>query len=147
MIDHWASWLGHSRSMHWLHRRSILELALVSLCLYQSLRIVALKWRLRRMTREPGFGSQLGIRPTTNILHPQDEADRPRSSVHKQPLSFEYADANGVVSERTIVNWIEDATYVEGVCLSAHAHRTFRKDRVLRWDKGAERLAADGALR
>lgn len=147
MIVHWVSWLSHSRGMHWIHRRSVLELALMSFCLYQCLRIVVLKRRLRSIAAYPEVEAQSDINSATNELQPQGVAGRSRSSVHKQPLSFEYADADGVVSDRTIINWTEDETYIEGLCLSAHANRTFRKDRVLRWEKGAERLAASGARR
>jgi len=48
-------------------------------------------------------------------------------------LHFEYADVNGVVTERAISSWAEYARHVRGFCLEAADYRTFRKDRVLEW--------------
>ncbi|MCC2976229.1 NINE protein [Sphingomonas sp. PL-96] len=70
----------------------------------------------------------------------EDDEDLNGDVERTVPLSFEYADADGIVTERTIINWIDTRYYVKGLCLNRHAVRTFRKDRVLIWTAGAETL-------
>lgn len=51
-------------------------------------------------------------------------------------LSFTYADANGEVTERRIINWSEDPEYdhcFTGWCTDRKEPRTFRIDRVQSW--------------
>ena len=56
-------------------------------------------------------------------------------------LRFEYADVNGELTERTVVNWVEYIDYFAGYCLLRQAKRTFRKDRVLAWHEGEQLLS------
>lgn len=49
------------------------------------------------------------------------------------PLSFEYVDAHGEITNRLIFNWVEYPNYIEGVCAEVNSARTFRKDRVNAW--------------
>lgn len=58
----------------------------------------------------------------------------------EQALHFVYADAHGELTDRTVVNWIETDTTIEGVCILRRRKRTFRKDRVQEWLGGSERL-------
>lgn len=55
-------------------------------------------------------------------------------------LMFEYADANGVVTDRSVSGWTEYTHHIRGFCLSACDERTFRKDRVLTWVLGEDEL-------
>lgn len=48
-------------------------------------------------------------------------------------LKFEYADADGVLTVRTIRNWTDDGIYLRGWCEDRRAVRTFRMDRVIEW--------------
>lgn len=48
-------------------------------------------------------------------------------------LKFEYADADGVITIRTIRNWTDDGIYLRGWCVDRRATRTFRVDRVIGW--------------
>jgi hypothetical protein len=80
--------------------------------------------------------------PATTSWHDdeEDEGELTGDVERVVPLSFEYADADGIVTERTIINWIDTRYYVKGLCLDRHAMRTFRKDRVLSWVSGEEML-------
>ena len=55
-------------------------------------------------------------------------------------LMFEYADANGVVTDRSVSDWTEYTHHIRGFCLSACDERTFRKDRILIWVLGENEL-------
>lgn len=64
---------------------------------------------------------------------------RPSRSVPRNSdtlLRFEYADSDGVVTERTISNWIAYGPYIEGFCHLRRAHRTFRRDQIICWHAG-----------
>lgn len=57
-------------------------------------------------------------------------------------LRFTYgADAPGVIRE--LINWSESAKYIEGVDLTDHQVKTFRKDRVREYLDGAAALLRD----
>ncbi len=56
-------------------------------------------------------------------------------------LVFEYADVNGVVTDRVVSPWIEYRLYIRGHCLTAEGPRTFRKNRVLHWSVGKDSLS------
>lgn len=61
---------------------------------------------------------------------PEDAID------HGGGLSFTYADANGEVTNRRIINWSEDGEYdhcFSGWCTDREEPRTFRIDRVQSW--------------
>lgn len=47
--------------------------------------------------------------------------------------TFTYVDADGVVTDREVRNWRSDGPYIKAFCLTAHASRTFRKDRIEDW--------------
>lgn len=47
--------------------------------------------------------------------------------------SFTYVDADGVITDRVIINWVSEGQYIRGLCLERHAARTFRKDRIDFW--------------
>lgn len=49
------------------------------------------------------------------------------------PLSFEYADRNGIVTHRVLSDWTADETYLHGHCEDVDEARTFRLDRILTW--------------
>ena len=48
-----------------------------------------------------------------------------------QILSFIYKDAEGNITFREVSDISESDRYLQGLCLKAHALRTFRKDRIL----------------
>ena len=55
---------------------------------------------------------------------------------HGGGLSFTYADANGEITERRIINWKEDPEFdhcFTGWCTDREEPRTFRIDRVQSW--------------
>lgn len=61
----------------------------------------------------------------------------------KSPVSelrFEYADTRGRISKRSVINWTEEGNYIEGWCIDQRAERTFRKDHILQWLDGTEKL-------
>lgn len=55
-------------------------------------------------------------------------------------LKFEYVNANGEITDRSLTNWIEYVSHVRGYCSKREAVRTFRKDRVLEWSDGVSML-------
>ncbi|MFZ5705713.1 MAG: hypothetical protein ACOY5R_10645 [Pseudomonadota bacterium] len=68
---------------------------------------------------------------------------RPSRSVPRNSetlLRFEYADSDGVVTERTISNWIAYGPYIEGFCHLRRAHRTFRRDQIICWHAGEDEV-------
>jgi hypothetical protein len=121
----------------------------------------ALGWLFSAVERYMGAG-QAGS-PSAQNLSPQGSAWKPtaktKTAVHasggppslwesgKWPppdaaidsgggLSFTYADANGEVTERRIINWNEDPEYdhcFTGWCTAREEPRTFRIDRVQSW--------------
>lgn len=50
-----------------------------------------------------------------------------------RPLTFEYASRHGVVSTRSLFQWVEYPQHVQGVCGEADKVICFRKDRVIEW--------------
>lgn len=63
-----------------------------------------------------------------------------KSEFAQNVLKFEYEDADGRTSTRTIKNWVEDPVYIEGFCLDKNAVRTFRKDRIIVYLDGTQYL-------
>jgi hypothetical protein len=55
-------------------------------------------------------------------------------------MKFVYQKYLGEFQERELVNWTEEGNYIQGVCTSTHAFRTFRKDRIASYVDGSERL-------
>jgi hypothetical protein len=60
-------------------------------------------------------------------------------------LSFLYKDSKGNVTERTLIHWKETSIYIQGRCSADAFYRTFRKDRVIEYLQGAERLSFERA--
>lgn len=50
-----------------------------------------------------------------------------------EEASFTYVDADGVITDRTIVNWRSEGAYIRGICVQRQQSRTFRKDRIEDW--------------
>lgn len=50
-----------------------------------------------------------------------------------EEATFTYVDADGVVTDRTIVNWRSEGPYIRGICVQRRQSRTFRKDRIEDW--------------
>lgn len=83
-------------------------------------------------------------------LYDDDDEDyedyEPEPSFHSDPNAprhssgsearFVYVDANGEVTERQVVNWTSDGTYLKGHCLLRRSGRTFRLDRIEEWISG-----------
>ena len=63
-----------------------------------------------------------------------------KRGVDGRPLSFEYANRYGEISQRLIFDWVEYPKHIQGVCSDASRARCFRKDRVIKW------IAASDAL-
>lgn len=57
----------------------------------------------------------------------------PRDGDSGSSNSFTYVDRFGVVTERTVVDWTCEGQHLEGHCLKAGDHRTFRIDRIENW--------------
>ncbi|KGE78418.1 hypothetical protein FP66_03705 [Halomonas salina] len=55
-------------------------------------------------------------------------------------MRFVYEDAQGNMTHRELLSWHDDGVYLEGHCLSANAHRTFRRDRIVDFLEGAHLL-------
>lgn len=53
-------------------------------------------------------------------------------------LGFTYTDAKGQTKAWRIVKWEEAGKYLKGVCVDDNKFRTFRKDRIVSYDGGAE---------
>lgn len=60
-------------------------------------------------------------------------------------LSFSYKDSQGRVSDRELTHWKETSTYIQGRVGEDAFYRTFRKDRVLEYYKGAHQLLMEQA--
>lgn len=45
-----------------------------------------------------------------------------------------YVDSDGVITERTVRNWLSEGAYIRGYCEMRRQSRTFRKDRIVDWD-------------
>ena len=66
---------------------------------------------------------------------PKIQPDRegiPRARTGKS-IQFTYADADGVITDRQLVNWSRTSQQIEGFCLTRRSVRTFRMDRVIEW--------------
>lgn len=108
--------------------------------------ILGLAWWLTRevdVATVPGSVSA-GF-PTLDEIRHQPEAfgdfdPGPVVSEGLGVLVFEYADVNGVVTERVLSPWIEYPGHIRGYCSTAAGLRTFRKDRVLAWSLGRDAL-------
>lgn len=71
--------------------------------------------------------------PTTTITEP-------RSAASGNRLRFVYEDVQGNMTQRELSSWHDDGIYLEGHCLTAGAHRTFRRDRIIEFLEGAHLL-------
>lgn len=65
---------------------------------------------------------------------PAIDYDQKRPPVdHGRSVSISYADADGVVTEREVLNWSIEDRHLVGYCSLRKQVRTFRLDRVLEW--------------
>ncbi|MCK0746756.1 hypothetical protein [Chromohalobacter nigrandesensis] len=55
-------------------------------------------------------------------------------------LQFDYQDAKGNVSTRTLRSWNDDGWLLKGYCTSDQAPRTFRRDRIIVVNQGGDLL-------
>jgi len=46
---------------------------------------------------------------------------------------FTYIDVDGVVTDRTVTDWVSSGDYIDAYCLRRRAERRFRKDRISNW--------------
>lgn len=76
--------------------------------------------------------------PTSPFLSPHSSGS-PATSTDGR-LRFIYEDANGKTSTREVSDFSDDGIYIEGFCHSRQALRTFRRDRVVEFLEGEERL-------
>lgn len=60
-------------------------------------------------------------------------------------LKFNYCDAKGHVSQRTLIQWTEKTTHIQGRMEEDIFPKTYRKDRVVEYLKGQELLLNDAA--
>lgn len=60
-------------------------------------------------------------------------------------LKFNYRDAKGEISQRTLVQWSEKSTHIQGRSGEDTFPKTFRKDRVVEYLEGQELLLNDAA--
>lgn len=60
-------------------------------------------------------------------------------------LTFNYRDAKGQVSQRTLVQWAESSTHIQGRMEEDSFPKTYRKDRVIDYLEGYELLLNDAA--
>jgi hypothetical protein len=58
---------------------------------------------------------------------------RDGSTIKRNGRAFEYVDADGVVTNRTITMWEKRGAYIVGYDKSRKAERTFRQDRISEW--------------
>lgn len=58
-------------------------------------------------------------------------------------LSFLYRKPSGEEKEVVITHWRESGNYILGVCLVAHQHRTYRKDRIVCYRESAEHVLVE----
>lgn len=59
-------------------------------------------------------------------------------------IKFSYRDAKGEVSERELIQWTENSSYIQGRSLGDTFPKTFRKDRIVEFMLG-ENLLLNGA--
>lgn len=78
----------------------------------------------------------------TPTHQPKPLINRPQRSISRlarpgkrsgKVARFVYVDADGVVTDREIVNWRIVGTYISGYCTTRQASRDFRLDRVDEW--------------
>lgn len=62
----------------------------------------------------------------------KQDPNAPHTRVGKS-ARFVYVDADGVVTDRQIVNWSIAGHFIEGFCLDRKQIRTFRLDRIDEW--------------
>jgi len=55
-------------------------------------------------------------------------------------VSFIYEDARGQTKAWRLAKWSEVGKYLQGVCVEDRKFRTFRKDRIVSYDDGAEHI-------
>lgn len=60
-------------------------------------------------------------------------------------IKFSYRDARGDVSQRELIQWSENLTYIQGRSAGDSFPKTFRKDRIVEILFGAELLLNDAA--
>lgn len=65
----------------------------------------------------------------------------PSRDVPVQPaLRFVYVDKSENVTQREVIDWIEEDDRFTGYCVEVEAERTFLKASVLEWLDGTDRL-------
>lgn len=60
-------------------------------------------------------------------------------------LRFIYRNADGLESERTVVQWNENSRYIQGRSADDSLPKTYRKDRIIQYLLGEELLLGDAA--
>jgi len=65
-----------------------------------------------------------------------DSIDNPSIPDEGRWARFDYADADGVITQREIRNWSKRGAYIEGFCMLRRASRNFRQDRIIEWISG-----------
>lgn len=96
--------------------------------------------RMGERGRSASAASAKQFAPAAPSLPAPQPADRRRAPAQQwnggdygEEASFTYVDADGVVTDRTIVNWRSEGPYIRGTCVQRRQSRTFRKDRIEDW--------------